>query len=625
MRRLVLAATGVLALAGTALADPLTLTPIGTYATGIYDDGGTEIATYDPQTMRVFSVNGSTGTIEVIDLSDPTSPVFLFAIDLSPWGRAANSVDVHGGVLAAAVEASPKQDPGRIVFFETSGACNHLNDVPAGALPDMITFSPDGARVLTANEGEPDDSYTNDPEGSVTIVDLSAGVAAATATQVGFGAYNGQAAALKAAGVRIFGPGATVAQDLEPEYIAMSPDGLTAWVTCQEANALAVIDVASATVTSIVPLGTKDHSLPGNGLDPSNQDGGIRIANWPLQGFYLPDAIAAYSVGGQTYLVTANEGDTRSYDGFDEEARFSTRSLDPIVFPDAAVLKQNANLGRLLTSTANGDIDGDGDLDVLHSLGGRSFSIRDAAGNLVFDSGDEFEQIIAALQPSYFNGTNTSNTGFDSRSDDKGPEPEGVALAEIDGRWYALIGLERQGGVMLYDVTDPMAPLFLEYTSTRVWTGSPSGGTAGGLGPEGIKFISAAESPVGQALVLVSNEVSGTIDVMLFDTMTVGIEEPIEEPDTEPASLPARTALTGIFPNPFNPMTNISFSVAKRTQARLDIVDLRGRLVETLFDGTREPGEYRLSWSATSAPAGVYLAVLRTDSLTQVRRLTLVK
>jgi len=625
MRRLAIAATGVLALAGAALADPMTLTPIGTYATGVYDGGGTEIASYDPQTMRVFSVNATTGAVEVIDLSDPTNPVFLFAIDLSPWGNAANSVDVHGGVLAAAVEGSPKQDPGRIVFFETSGMCNHLNDVPAGALPDMITFSPDGTRVLTANEGEPDDSYTNDPEGSVTIVDLSAGVAAATATQVGFSAFNGQAAALKAAGVRLFGPGATVAQDLEPEYIAMSADGLTAWVSCQEANALAVLDVASATVTAIVPLGTKDHSLPGNGLDPSNQDGGIHIANWPVQGYYLPDAIAAYSVAGQTYLVTANEGDTRSYGGFDEEARFSTRSLDPTVFPDAASLKLNANLGRLLTSTVNGDTDGDGDLDVLHSFGARSFSIRDAAGNLVYDSGDDFEQVVAALQPTYFNGTNTSNTGFDSRSDDKGPEPEGVALASIDGRWYAVIGLERQGGVMLYDVTDPTAPLFMEYTSTRVWTGSPSGGTAGGLGPEGIEYVSAADSPIGQALVLVSNEISGSIDIMLFDTMTVGIEDPIEEPGTVPASLPARTALTGIYPNPFNPLTSISYSVAKRTHARVDIVDMRGRLVETLFDGTREPGEYRLSWSATNTPAGVYLAVLRTDSLTQVRRLTLVK
>ena len=415
-----------------------------------------------------------------------------------------------------------KQDPGKIVFFDTHG--NYLNQVDAGALPDMITFTPDGTKVLSANEGEPNDDYDIDPEGSVTIVDLSLGVENASAVTVGFDAFNGYKETLTASGVRIFGPGATVAQDLEPEYIAVSADSSTAWITCQENNAVAVLDIAGKRFTNIEPLTYKDHSIAGNGLDASNKDDAINIKTYDkLYGMIQPDSVAAFQVDGDTYLITANEGDSRDYDGFSEESRIKDVTLDESAFPKAAetLLQENENLGRLNITTTMGDTDNDGDYDVLYCYGGRSFSIFKVNGdNLeqVFDSGDQFEQITAALLPGQFNCTNDDNDSFDSRSDDKGPEPEGVTLGTINGRIYAFIGLERIGGVMVYDVTDPRAPVFVQYINNRDFSGVGEDGTAGDLAPEGLVFIPALDSPSGKDLLGVANEVSGTTTLYTIDT-----------------------------------------------------------------------------------------------------------
>ncbi|MBD3220453.1 T9SS type A sorting domain-containing protein [bacterium] len=611
----------VLLIVGIAHAE-VTLTPIGVYETGIFDEGATEITAFDPMTDRAFSVNGDTGAIDVLDLADPTNPTYLFSIDVTPWGDGANSVDVAGGIVAAAVEADVAQDPGRVVFFESGGTCDHLNDVAAGALPDMLTFSDDGLLVLVACEGEPDDDYVVDPEGSVTIVDLSGGVAAAVATEVGFAGFNDEIDALRAEGVRIYGPGATVAQDLEPEYVNYDDATGTAYVSCQENNALVVVDVATATAIDVVALGFKDHGMAGYGLDASDRDDMINITTWPVLGMYQPDAVADYTVGGEFYLVTANEGDSRDYDGYSEEERVEDLTLDPTAFPDAATLQLEENLGRLGTTSANGDTDGDGDFDVIYSNGARSFSIWDAAGNLVFDSGDQFEQITADLIPGDFNSNNDENGSFDSRSDAKGPEPEGVAVAEIDGLWYAIIGMERVGGLFLYEITDPAAPVFLEYVTTRDFSGDAEQGTAGGLGPEGIEIVPAEDSPVGQALAIVSNEVSGSIDVFLLDELSVPVEDPTRP---EEAELPMNSRLVSVYPNPFNPITNIEFAVPRDMRVQLEVVDVRGRHVETLVAEAVIAGQHSVTWTAENQPSGVYFARLVTEDRVQVRRLTLVK
>jgi hypothetical protein len=264
-------------------------------------------------------------------------------------------------------------------------------------------------------------------------------------------------------------------------------------------------------------VGFKDHSVSGNGLDPSDQDlavdngplkDGINIKNWPVFGIYEPDAIASYRVKGETYLVMANEGDTRAdWPGFNEEVRAGSGSyvLDPVVFPNVAGLKLAANLGRLVVTNATGNTDSDSEFEKIFVPGARSFSIRRADGSLVFDSGDEFERTTAQLVPDLFNsgGLPTGSNGFDTRSDNKGPEPEGVAIGKVFGRTYAFIGLERTAGIMVYDISDPHAPFFVEYVNT-----SPDD-----ISPEGILFISEEDSPNGKALLVVSHEISNTTTI----------------------------------------------------------------------------------------------------------------
>jgi hypothetical protein len=478
---------------------------------------GAEIPAFDPGSDRLFVVAGT--TVEIYSISNTGELTAVGALEPGFTAAGAdilpNSVTVKNGIVAVAYavvnSSTDAQQPGRVSFFNAADGA-FLNSVEVGFLPDMVTFTPDGTKVLTANEGEPNsygqaDSF--DPEGSISIINLAAGVASATVQTASFSTFNSQIDALRAAGVRIFGPGATVAQDLEPEYIAFSGDGTKAYVTLQENNALAIVDIATATVTEIKPLGLKDHSLPGQGLDASDRDGGINIQNWPVFGMYQPDAIASYTVGGQTYYITANEGDARDYTGFAEEVRVGAGSyvLDPTVFANATSLKEQANLGRLTVTNTTGDTDNDGDFDRIEVFGGRSFSIWDSNGNLVFDSGDQFERITAEQVPGIFNsnGNFAQLSEFDTRSDNKGPEPEGVVLGTVGSRTYAFIGLERVGDVIVYDVTNPNAPEFIEYINVPE-----------DISVEGLTFISAADSPTGKALLVTANEVSNTVAVFEF-------------------------------------------------------------------------------------------------------------
>jgi 2',3'-cyclic-nucleotide 2'-phosphodiesterase/3'-nucleotidase/5'-nucleotidase len=497
-----------------------------------FDQGAAEIVAYDAGTRRAFVINAQQASVDVLDVQNLNKPRLVATIDVDPndLGLVANSVDVANGLVAVALQADPKTDPGFVAFYSTTDYSAPLNVVGVGVLPDMVTFTPDGRYVLTADEGEPNDDYTIDPEGSVSVIDLGAGVANATVRTADFRAFNGDEDALRAAGIRIYGPNASAAQDFEPEYIAIS--GGTAYVTLQENNALALIDIASATVEAVLPLGYKDHSLPGNELDASDRDGAIAIVNWPVFGMYQPDSIAAYEVDGKTYLVTANEGDTRDYDTFSEEDRVRDLDLDPGAFPDASALQANSALGRLTVTNTLGDTDGDGDFDALYVPGARSFTIWDAAtGAIVFDSGADFERITANLLPAYFNANNDNND-FDNRSDNKGPEPEGLAVGQIGDRWYAFIGLERIGGVMVYDVTDPSAPTFATYLNHRnfesdVCVFDPADDeeciaiepAALDLGPEGFEFVPAKDSPNAKPLLIVGNEVSGSTTIYQVDVL----------------------------------------------------------------------------------------------------------
>ncbi|MEL6271118.1 MAG: choice-of-anchor I family protein [Chloroflexota bacterium] len=480
----------------------LTLTPLGTYETGLFDEGAAEIVTYDPVNQRAIVVNSGEGSsVDFLDISDPASPTLAFSVDMTVYGDGANGIAYANGVVAVAVQAEAVDGAGVIALLNADDG-SEIGVAVAGVLPDMVGFTPDGSTVVSANEGEPSDDYSIDPEGSITIVD----VATLESTQVTFEGVE------IPEGVRIFGPNATPQQDLEPEYIAVSPDGTTAYVTLQENNAIAVVDIAAAEVTAIFPLGFKDYSLEENAIDPSNEDGEIAIRPVPVFGMYQPDAIATYEVDGAVYIVSANEGDARDYDTYSEEERIADITLDEEAFPNAAELQEESNLGRLLITTTLGDTDGDGDFDELYNYGARSFSIWDAEGNLVFDSAGQFEAITAELIPEAFNSQG-ANESFDNRSDDKGPEPEAVVVGEVDGVPYAFIGLERVGGVMVYNVADPAAPEFVTYVNNNNPEGSAEEMTAGDIAPEGMIFVTAEDSPTGSALLIVSNEVSGTTTI----------------------------------------------------------------------------------------------------------------
>ncbi|MCG8328189.1 MAG: choice-of-anchor I family protein [Chitinophagales bacterium] len=476
-----------------------------------FDLGGDKIAeiiAHDGASHRLFSSSAELNTLEIVSYADPANLSLVNTIDLSSYGGGVNSVAVQNGIVAVAVEGNNVDDNGVVAFFDTDGT--FLNSVPTGVLPDMVVFTPDGSKLLTANEGEPDDDYIVDPEGSITIIDISDGIAAATANTIGFQNFNNQQAELEAQGIRIFGPGATVAQDLEPESIAISDDGTFAYVTCQENNAVAVIDINQEAVNNLVPLGFKDWTANGVTMDASNSSGDIFFANWPVRGIYQPDAISYFNADGVGYLITANEGDARDYDGYREEYSVQDDEiiLDETAFPNAAYLKEEALLGSLKVTNANGDTDGDGDLDEIYVYGGRSFSIWNATtGELVYDSGNDLEQITAAdpVFGALFNSDNEEND-FKNRSGDKGPEPETVITAEIDGSQFAFISLERIGGVMVYNVTDPTAPQYVQYINTRTVDA-----LGGDLSPEGLNFIPAEDSPNGKPMLSVAYEVSGSI------------------------------------------------------------------------------------------------------------------
>lgn len=526
----------------------VTLTALGTFDGGGFEHA--EIVAFDPSSDRMFISNNEENAVDIVSIADPTAPTLVASFDMSEYGDGVNGVAVHEGLVAAAAEKDPIFDgttgvatpvTGSIVFFDADG--EFVANVGVGVLPDMVTFSPDGSTVVAAGEGEPicaedvgggeneDVTLSVNPKGTVSVIAVNNGVPAAQATILDFDDFDTDT--LKAAGVRIFWPGSTAAEDLEPEYVVVSDDSSTAFVTLQEANAVAVVDLSTPVITAVVPLGTKDFS--GLLMDPSNRDDGVELGNWDVRGIYMPDAIDTYTVGGSTYLVTANEGDSRDYDCYSEESRMkdldftgSTLSADLV-----AAAGDNAQLGRLNSTTAMPTTD---PIDQLYMWGARSFTIWNTAGEVVWDSGSQFEEYIAENYADYFNtqadiefdpdgdGATTAAEmvasmaeEVDGRSDDKGSEPEAVAVGRIGSRYYAFVGLERQGGIMVYDVTSPTAPVFEDYVNVALDEHAAGGAfTAPGttdVSPEGVAFVSATDSPTGKPLVLVANELSGTTTV----------------------------------------------------------------------------------------------------------------
>jgi DNA-binding beta-propeller fold protein YncE len=558
----------------------LSIEVIGRFATGVYGKSAAEIVQFHVASKSVFAVNGASNQIERIALHNiPTvgvgnpindeslsSLAFTFANTVDVVGAlgatetitigALNSIAIHSNMLALAVEGATKQMQGAVLFYtlDAMGEATYVKAVKVGALPDMLTFTPDGTKVLVANEGEPASDYSDDPQGSISVISILDNVPADSATSINLSTditfssdlleaadYDTDAkrmALLSASGVKFAGPaGNTVAKDLEPEYIAISANSKIAYVSMQENNAIAVLDLEKNLI-EIKALGFKDWGLFD--IDYTNEDELPSFRKLPnVFGMYQPDTIATYSWNGATFVVSANEGDARDYDGYSEEVR-----VRDIVDPDElnatfspqlqdlydATGARNG-LGRLKVTTVLGDANADGEYEALYAYGARSFSIWDQNINLVFDSGDDFEKISSAILGENFNSAHTENKG-DNRSDDKGGEPEALDVGVIEGRAYAFIGLERSGDLFIYDVTNPFQATFVSHYNNRDFNvdfeldddldnpcDTAEGldcseiANAGDLGAESIKFIAAEQSPNGNPLLIIGNEVSGTVTV----------------------------------------------------------------------------------------------------------------
>jgi hypothetical protein len=423
------------------------------------------------QTSEIPAFDAATNTLWVVgvvgmDVLNASNGSFIQHIDTTAFGSV-NSVAIYNGVAAAAIESSTRTTPGTVQFFDTTTRAN-TGGVTVGALPDMLTFTPNGSKLLVANEGTPSiyGIPASDPAGSVSIIDMATRTVTATASLSG----------VMQTGSNIR---TNTGMDFEPEYITVNAAGTQAYVSLQEANAMGVLDLTTNSFSKVIGLGTKNFNTAANAIDPKDTDGikNLRPAN--VSGLYQPDGMAAYQAGGKTYIVMANEGDTREDDG--DKAR-------------AGALTTDADLKRLNVSTT------DSTTNNLVTFGARSFSIRDENGNIVFDSGNQLDAKAIAL-----------GIYDDGRSDDKGVEPEGVTLLDIAGRKLAFIGLERttKGAVAIYDVTDPANASFVDMIVTD-----------GDLAPEGLTTYTMG----GISYLAISNEVSGTTSVYSLT--------PVPEPET---------------------------------------------------------------------------------------------
>jgi len=466
--------------------------------TAAIDLGGefaSEISAYDPLTKKLFVASNDGGAkVDVVDISKYPTVTKVQSLTYAA-NAGINSVAVNNGLLAIALDGADKEGNGDVLVLKTSDL-SEVKKITVGAMPDMVTFSPDGNYILSANEGEPNPAYTVDPKGTNSIINIKDNYSVKT---IDFSAFESQKATLLAGGFRIYGYNASFTQDIEPEYIAVSSDSQKAYVTLQENNGIAEVDIVAGKINKITPLGTRDFSIAENAVDFTVKDNKPEFKAWQVKGFYLPDAISYFTANGNAYLALANEGDTRDWSketSEEIEVGSSKLILDPVKFPNAATLKLNENLGKLIVAKNYGDTDGDGDYDELYSFSTRSFSIIDAnTGKLVANIGKELAQKV-------------SDAGkYDpKRATKKGVEVEGITVAKVNGQILAFIGMERADAIAIYDVTNPAAPKFVQLFST-------------GDAPEGLMFVKPKDSPNGRSLLIVSNEGDGTVRFYQPDKM----------------------------------------------------------------------------------------------------------
>ena len=626
---------------GTAALD---LTQIARYSAGQYNvDGGVmEIVAYNQATEWAYAINGQSGKLAAIPLAGLTAGAHVEAltgteIDVKALVEAEDSTFQYGDMtsvaispdsttLAAALQAQGSNDAGRVALFtcEEDGSLTLEALVETGAQPDMVTFAGDGV-VLTADEGEPREGYGEniaDPKGSVTVVDVEA----QESTVVDFSAFDSQRDQLAEDGI-VLKKGSAPSVDLEPEYIAVS--GGKAYVTLQENNAIAVLDIESQAFEGVYSAGFEDHSTTAIDLDKKD-DAYDPQTYESLLGIRMPDGIAAFTVEGATYLVTANEGDAREWGDEDQGTFYLSEderdfSEEGVTSPTGAITAENSGLEGKVVFFKTEDFDGlDPEKDYV--FGGRSFTVFQATENgleEVFTSGDDFEALTAQYVPEYFNASN-DNAVLDDRSGKKGPEAESVTVGTVDGKTYAFVALERTGGVMAYDVTDPEAITFVNYVNTRDFGTTVEGSeeyedgeldkwvTGGDVAPEGLLFLDAASSPNGEPLLLAACEVSGTVAVYQLGSEDLTVL-PFTDVDSDDWFLAAvqyvyeNDRMAGTSSTTFQPEVNLTRAMAAQV-----LYNLEGQPAvtgDTTFTDAADAGDWAVKAITWAEQTGVVAGI----------------
>lgn len=622
----------------------LNLTQIARYSAGQYNvDGGVmEIVAYNQATGWAYAINGQSGKLAAIPLAGLTAGAHVeeltgTEIDVKALVEAEDGTFQYGDMtsvaispdsttLAAALQAQDSNDAGRVALFtcEEDGSLTLEALVETGAQPDMVTFAGDGV-VLTADEGEPREGYGEniaDPKGSVTVVDVES----QESTVVDFTAFDSQRDQLAEAGI-VLKKGSTPSVDLEPEYIAVS--GGKAYVTLQENNAIAVLDIDSQTFDGVYSAGFEDHSTTAIDLDKKD-DAYDPQTYESLLGIRMPDGIAAFTVEGTTYLVTANEGDAREWGDEDQGTFYISEderdfSEEGVTSPTGGITGEGSGLEGKVVFFKTEDFDGlDPEKDYV--FGGRSFTVFQATENgleEVFTSGDDFEALTAQYVPDYFNSSN-DNAVLDDRSGKKGPEAESVTVGTVDGKTYAFVALERTGGVMVYDVTDPEAITFVNYVNTRDFGTTVEGSqeyedgeldkwvTGGDVAPEGLLFLDAASSPNGEPLLLAACEVSGTVAVYQLGSEDLTVL-PFTDVNSDDWFLAAvqyvyeNSRMAGTSSTTFQPEVNLTRAMAAQV-----LYNLEGQLAvtgDTTFTDAADAGEWAVKAITWAEQTGVVAGI----------------
>jgi hypothetical protein len=499
-------------------------------------EGSSEIATFHAGSKRIFATNGVKNTIDIYDISNVASPKKVGSVALSPYGNDVTSVAAGKDVVVAVVNVSdkfsatgvPTTTNGKIVVFDTNGKVLSSPDV-LGVLPDSVTFAPNGTTALVAIEAQPvcakDDPATaakeetdytkaSDPVGGVTIVDLS-NPAAPVLRFAGFDQFT--VAEMRAKGIAVSSVVNNVSKDFEPEFVSAA-DNNYAYVTIQEANAIGTLNIGTATFESITRA--FESKVANVARDTSDRDTGAGPRTYKnVVGASQPDAIAGFKVGSGQYFLTANEGDAREYTCLNDDLRGSALKVDARRFPDWKTLSGNAALGRAKVNPTIGDKDGDGDIDTIHLRGSNSMTMY-RNGVVIWDSATLLDQIqtqafgVANINGSHSLSSDKSTMNYvgQDRSDDKGSEPEGVAVGVVGDRRIAILGMERMSALAIFDITQPSSPVFQEWLQMLPTKATPAKDVKY-WSPEGIVFVPANKSPSGKALIITSYELSGSLSI----------------------------------------------------------------------------------------------------------------